>query len=181
MTGKPGKNYWQNRGDYNIRVDFDPVTTLLKGEETISYFNNSPDTLKEIIIRLYPDLYKKGISRLSHIDEKDMNNGVEIDSFKIGNEFISDFNNKEKANHAGTNLIIKPTQIILPHTKIELYVKWHYNVNIGSQVRTGRVDSSSYFIAYFFPRVSVYDDIDGWDTGVTVERRNFIMTLEILM
>lgn len=163
LTGKPGKNYWQNKGDYNIRVDFDPFTTLLKGEERISYFNNSPDTLKEFIIRLYPDLYKKGIERLSHIDEKDLNDGVEIDSFKIENEIISDFNNKEKAYHAGTNLIITPTQIILPHSNIELVIKWHYNVNTGSQVRTGRVDSTSYFIAYFFPRVAVYDDIDGWD------------------
>ncbi|HEV8084127.1 MAG TPA: M1 family metallopeptidase [Chitinophagaceae bacterium] len=163
ITGKPGKDYWQNKGDYNIQLDFDPVTILLKGKEIISYFNNSPDTLKEIIIRLYPDLYKKGIARTSHIDEKDMNDGVEIDSFKIGDEIIGDFNNKEKAYHAGTNLIIKPIQNILPHSKIELFVKWHYNVNTGSQVRTGRVDPTSYFIAYFFPRVSVYDDIDGWD------------------
>ncbi len=163
LTGKPGKNYWQNKGDYNIHVNFDPATTLLKGEEMISYFNNSPDTLHEIIIRLYPDLYKNGVARLSHIDDKDLNNGVEIDSFRIQDEIISDFNNKERAFHSGTNLIIKPKGVILPHSKIELFIKWHYNVNTGSQVRTGRVDSSSYFIAYFFPRVSVYDDIDGWD------------------
>ena len=163
IEGKPGKNYWQNRGDYSIRVSFDPVTNLLQGAETINYFNNSPDTLKEIIIRLYPDLYKKGINRLSNIDEKDLNNGVEIDSFKIEDENINDFNDSDKAYHSGTNLIIRPTQIILPHSQIELFVKWHYNVNTGSQVRTGRVDSTSFFIAYFFPRVSVYDDIDGWD------------------
>jgi hypothetical protein len=54
--GKPGKNYWQNFADYNIKVSFDPSTQLLKGSETISYENNSPDTLKEVIIRLYPDL-----------------------------------------------------------------------------------------------------------------------------
>ena len=86
IEGKPGKNYWQNRGNYSIRVSFDPVTNLLQGAETINYFNNSPDTLKEIIIRLYPDLYKKEINRLSNIDEKDLNNGVEIDSFKIEDE-----------------------------------------------------------------------------------------------
>src|SRR5665213_255524 len=71
-TGKPGKNYWENHGDYNIHVSFDPSTQLLEGKETISYENNSPDTLKEIIIRLYPDLYKKGVVRLSHIAEKDL-------------------------------------------------------------------------------------------------------------
>ncbi|MEP6582915.1 MAG: M1 family metallopeptidase [Ginsengibacter sp.] len=163
LTGKPGANYWQNEGDYDIAVDFDPATALLTGVESILYFNNSPDTLKRIIIRLYPDLYKKGVARLSNISEKDLNDGVQIDSFKIAGETIVDFDNEKKAYHSGTNLIIKPIQIIPPHSKVQLFVKWHYTVNTGSQVRTGRVDSGSYFIAYFFPRVSVYDDIDGWD------------------
>ena len=45
-----------------------------------------------------------------------------------------------------------------------MQISWHYYVNTGSPERTGMVDSGSYFIAYFFPRVAVYDDIDGWDT-----------------
>jgi hypothetical protein len=163
-TGKPGKNYWQNRGDYTIHVSFDPSSNLLSGNEIITYYNNSPDTLKELIIRLYPDLYKKGVSRLSEIDDKDLNEGVSIDSFQIGNEIISNFSNPDKAFHKNTNLIIHPEEYILPHSKVNLSVRWHYTVNAGSPVRTGMVDSGSYFIAYFFPRVSVYDDIDGWDT-----------------
>jgi Peptidase family M1 domain len=162
-SGKPGKNYWQNRGDYSINVNFDPVSNLLSGDEIITYYNNSPDKLNEMIIRLYPDLYKKGVERLTDIDEKDLNDGVSIDSFQIGNEVISDFSNAGKAYHKNTNLIIKPQDDILPHSKVRLYVRWHYTVNTGSPVRTGMVDSESYFIAYFFPRVAVYDDIDGWD------------------
>ncbi len=164
MTGKPGKDYWQSRGDYNIQVNFNPATSLLKGDEVITYFNNSPDSLKEIIIRLYPDLYKKGIHRESHVDQKDLTDGVSIDSFEVGGETISNFSNEAKAFHSGTNLIIKPADIILPHSKTKFHVQWHYTVNTGSPVRTGMVDSASYFIAYFFPRISVYDDIDGWDT-----------------
>ncbi|MGN6531199.1 MAG: M1 family metallopeptidase [Ginsengibacter sp.] len=163
-SGKPGKNYWQNKANYNIKVNFDPATQLLQGKETIHYFNNSPDTLKEIIVRLYPDLYKKGVERLSEIAEKDLNDGVQIESFKIGDESISDFNNHRKAFHNNTNLIIKPAQVILPHSTIDFAINWHYKVNTGSPVRTGMVDSTSYFIAYFFPRIAVYDDIDGWDT-----------------
>lgn len=163
-TGKPGLNYWQNRGDYNIKVTFDPETNLLSGTETISYDNNSPDSLHEMIVRLYPDLYKKGVTRLSEIEEKDLNEGVVIDSFRIGNEVISDFSNPKKAYHKNTNLIVKPNADILPKSKTELHVSWHYTVNTGSPVRTGMVDKNSYFIAYFFPRISVFDDIDGWDT-----------------
>ncbi len=163
-TGKTGKSYWQNKGDYTIHVSFDPASDLLSGNEAITYYNNSPDTLKEMIIRLYPDLYKKGVTRLTDIDEKDLNEGVTIDSFKIGNESINNFLNPHKAFHKNTNLIVHPEEYILPHSQVKLLVSWHYSVNAGSPVRTGMVDSGSYFIAYFFPRVAVYDDIDGWDT-----------------
>ena len=164
LSGKPGKNYWQNRANYNISVSFDPATQLLEGKETISYENNSPDTLKQIIIRLYPDLYKKGVERLSHIAEKDLGDGVQIESFRIGGENITDFNNHEKEFEESTLLNILPAQQVLPHSKTNFEISWHYKVNTGSHVRTGMVDSTSYFIAYFFPRISVYDDIDGWDT-----------------
>ena len=97
LSGKPGKNYWQNKGDYNIHVTFDPSSNLLTGNEIITYYNNSPDTLKNYIIRLYPDLYKKGVPRLSTIKEKDLSNGVTIDSFRIGNEIISNFTDSQKA------------------------------------------------------------------------------------
>jgi hypothetical protein len=164
MTGKPGKNYWQNRGDYTIHVNFDPVSNLLSGSETIAYLNASPDTLKQLIIRLYPDLYKKGVTRLSAIADKDLNEGVSIDSFQVGDENITGFSDPGKAFHRNTNLFVRPATPILPHSKVLLKISWHYTVNTGSPVRTGMVDSGSYFIAYFFPRVSVYDDIDGWDT-----------------
>jgi len=163
-AGKPGKNYWQNKGNYSIHVKFDPASNVLSGNEVITYYNNSPDTLKELIIRLYPDLYKKGVTRLSEIGEKDLSEGVSIDSLQIGNETINNFSDPGNAFHKNTNLIIHPGEYILPHSKVELSVRWHYTVNTGSPVRTGMVDSGSYFIAYFFPRVSVYDDIDGWDT-----------------
>ena len=163
-SGKPGKNYWQNRADYQISANFDPATQLLQGNEIINYKNNSPDTLEQIIIRLYPDLYKKGVARLSNIAEKDLGNGVQIESLRIGNENITSFSDSEKAYRAGTLLYLIPAQEIMPHSEIKFEISWHYKVNTGSPVRTGMVDSTSYFIAYFFPRISVYDDVDGWDT-----------------
>jgi len=164
--GLPGKNYWENKGNYIINVNFDPSSNKLSGEETIQYFNNSPDSLSKLIIRLYPDLYKKGVKRgalFSAISPKDETNGVQIDELIIGNETISVFDDIHKAFHDNTNLIVFPKQAVPPHTQLFIKVKWHYQVNTGSQVRTGMVDSGSYFIAYFFPRIAVYDDIDGWD------------------
>ena len=70
MDGAPGKKYWQNSSDYTINIKFDPATRLLTGTEKITYFNNSPDTLKEILFKLYPNLYKKGSPRMMKIDDK---------------------------------------------------------------------------------------------------------------
>ena len=163
-TGMPGKNYWQNKANYDIKVQFDPATQMLQGKETITYYNNSPDTLKTIIIRLYPDLYKKGVERLSDIADSDQSEGVQITSFKIGEELMENLAKNKNARHQNTNLYIKPATPLLPRTQTKLEISWNYKVNTGSPVRTGMVDSNSYFIAYFFPRVAVYDDIDGWDT-----------------
>jgi HD superfamily phosphohydrolase len=53
--------------------------------------------------------------------------------------------------------------VIPPKTQVPINIKWHYIINKGSHSRTGGVDSTTFFIAYFFPHIAVYDDIDGWD------------------
>ena len=160
--GKPGPNYWQNYGDYSLKISFDPQSRLLTGSETISYSNNSPDILQKVVIHLYPNFYKKGLMRNYAIDLSDENDGVTIDQLLVGNEKI-DVNNAAKASLTGTNLTIYPSEKILPDSKTAFTISWHYTVNKGSHVRTGEVDSNSFFLAYTFPRIAVYDDIDGWD------------------
>lgn len=181
MDGKPGKNYWQNRGDYDLNISFNPKTLLLSGEGTITYYNNSPDALRKLIFHLFPDYYKRGAFRNYPVDEKDENDGVTIELLEVaGQSMIGKSNPNAKAKGdsindklapfadnpqlaEGTNLIISLKEQLLPHTKITVHVKWHYTLNSGSQNRTGQVDSTSFFVAYFFPRIAVYDDIDGWD------------------
>ena len=53
MDGQPGKNYWQNRGRYNITITAMPPDRTIKGTETIVYINNSPDTLRTPVIKLF--------------------------------------------------------------------------------------------------------------------------------
>src|SRR6187455_612384 len=61
--GKPGKNYWQNHGRYNITVTAKPPHNIIQGEESIVYFNNSPDTLKNPVIKLFLNIHKPGAPR----------------------------------------------------------------------------------------------------------------------
>ncbi|MFI5172176.1 MAG: M1 family metallopeptidase [Chitinophagales bacterium] len=157
MSGTPGKNYWQNSAAYDLKIKFNPKTRILEGNETITYFNNSPDTLDRLIIQIFPDFYKTGTFREYEIDRVDENEGVTIKSISIDNS--TDI----QGYHDQTNYIALPPKFIDPHSKSIVKIEWTYKVNAGSPVRTGQVDPTTFFMAYSFPRIAVYDDIDGWN------------------
>jgi hypothetical protein len=157
-SGKPGKKYWQNTANYDLKVNFNPVSRLVSGNAEITYVNNSPDTLKQIWFKLYPNLYKKGVQTKSRIASSDQGDGILLSGLKIGEQsmdtsaFVIDGTNM----HANINPLA-------PGTSLKINVNYAYILNKGSHTRTGQVDEGSAFIAYFFPRVAVYDDIDGWN------------------
>ncbi|WP_448701937.1 M1 family metallopeptidase [Mucilaginibacter sp. AW1-3] len=158
LNGAPGKNYWQNTADYSIKVNFDPRTRNLSGTVSIDYTNNSPDTLKQLWFKLYPNFYKKGVMRNYRVDAADMNDGVQIQKMTINNAS----QNVEDINMDATNMSVNITPL-LSKQKLHVDISYSYKLNRASHVRTGQVDSGSYFVAYFFPRIAVYDDIDGWN------------------
>jgi hypothetical protein len=157
--GRPGKNYWQNAAAYNIDVRFDPGSRLVSGKVNIDYANQSPDTLRSIHFKLYPNLYKAGAIRDIAIVPEDVSEGLIIDSFSI-NEVATD---PARINVNGTNAVLARQQV-LPGQHIQFRIHYHYILNKGSHIRTGEIEPNAAFIAYFFPRVAVYDDVDGWNT-----------------
>ncbi len=160
--GKPGKNYWQNFAEYNLKIKFNPKSRLVEGSETIIYYNNSPDTLDKLIIRNYPDFFRRGVLRAYGIEIEDESEGLTLEKLIVNTENFDVTKNSNKFSRSGTNATVKCNPI-LPHQKSKLEIQWHYTLNKGSHVRTGQVDDGSYFIAYSFPRIAVYDDVDGWD------------------
>jgi len=158
LTGAPGKAYWQNGAGYRIQIAFAPETRLLSGTVSIDYQNNSPDTLKQVVFKLYPNLYQQQAMRNSPVAAGDLTTGVDIQSFSLNNKTID----AKKLVIRGTNMYIKGVAV-LPGTKTHFDIKYNYTLNKGSFIRTGQVDSGAYMIAYFFPRIAVYDDLDGWN------------------
>lgn len=156
--GRPGKNYWQNSAEYKIQASFDPETRLVTGVVNIEYINNSPDTLKQVWFKLYPNLYKKGSPRDSRIAPEDVSDGVSIDSLWVNGTWLQ----PRQIRIDGTNMMING-QILAPAQRTPFKIKYHYTLNKGSHRRTGEVEPSAAFVAYFFPRIAVYDDIDGWN------------------
>ncbi|MCD4696202.1 MAG: M1 family metallopeptidase [Bacteroidales bacterium] len=163
VTGKPGTNYWQNNADYKIDVSFDPKTRLLKGQETISYFNNSPDTLNYLLIHLFADLYKKESIRDFVVFPQDQHDGIKITSITVNKGRIDWQPESENVIFEDTYAWIQLLHPLVPESQNEIKISWSYTLNLTSHMRTGQVDSSGFFIAYWFPRIGVYDDIQGWN------------------
>lgn len=168
LTGLPGKNYWQNTAHYKIDVNFDPVTLLVSGTESIEYINNSPDTLHNVAFKLYPNLYKKGVPRDMSIAPEDLTDGVQLKNVYFNTNPLDSL----AIRINGTNMNLRKTEI-LPGAMATFKLDFSYTLNRGSHIRTGAVDESSAFIAYFFPRISVYDDIDGWNRNPYLGSQEF--------
>lgn len=160
-NGKPGVNYWVNKSNYNIDVVLDPVSGIVNGNEVIKYSNNSPDSLQKIVIRLYMDLYKSGNQRNVIISSEDINQGVKLKKITIDGKERSLIS--KDILREGTNLIIHLDEALEPLNNIDLEIAWSYKIPKVSKIRTGVYNSTSYFVSLWYPQVSVYDDIDGWD------------------
>jgi hypothetical protein len=173
MNGTPGPAYWQNNATYEIDVEFNPATQLLYGKEDIVYTNHSPDTLHELLFHLYPNLYKSGVPRDYDAESADLHNGMNIKTVIINNKELPFDPSYRKMFIYNTLLAIHPDQPVLPGDSVQIGITWDYPVNKGSHLRTGRVDTSSWFIAYFYPRLCVYDDIDGWDYSQYTGEKEF--------
>lgn len=177
VNGSPGKNYWQNRSDYLIKADLNPLTKILNGTAYITYFNESPDTLDEIVLRLYPDFYKKGTARDWQIDSLALTNGIEIKKLTLRDKVIDLSDTNKNVNRYITNLIIKLDEPVAPDDEVEISAEYKTKIPDKFRLRMGAYEDTSFFVAYWYPQISVYDDVYGWDklnyTGTTEMYNDF--------
>ncbi len=162
LDGNPGTNYWQNEADYDIHARLDVMRSWLSGKASIAYKNNSPDTLDKIVIRLHPNITKVGASRAFSMKPDDVGEGAQITQLKIDGNIV-DLGDRKRFKIQDTNASINLLELLLPQSLVSIEIEWNYHIPERWQLRTGKGDSSSYFIAYWYPQISVYDDIHGWD------------------
>ena len=163
--GNPGPNYWQNGADYDMHIRFDPVSGELSGSETITYRNESPDSLRSLVLKLMPNLFKRGSARDGGIAPEDAGEGVTLTAVTLNGETLDPAPGGGQVNHYMNGNIVVVRGPVAPDSTTTLSIEWHQVVNRGSHGRSGGVDSTSWFNAYFFPRIAVRDDIDGWDSS----------------
>ena len=165
--GKPGKNYWQNHGKYTMEIAVDAKTKLVSGTETIIYENNSNDTLRNLVIRFVNNLHKPSAPRSGTVNDDFLSAGLTITSLKIDDAVY-----KEDARNWGTVGNVKMKKPLPPHSKITINIDWNYPLSKESG-REGQIDETTFFVAYSYPRVSVFDDYNAWDRLPHTDRQEF--------
>jgi hypothetical protein len=170
--GQPGPSYWQNRADYKIEASLDTAENLVKGSEVITYKNNSPDAMNFLWLQLDQNIYRKD-SRAQATTlvsggrwaNRAFTKGDELNSVDV---VMNGITTKAKYIVSDTRM-----QVWLPKTLpaksgiVQLKVNYAFSVPQYGTDRMGRLDTKNgwiYEIAQWYPRMCVYDDIEGWNT-----------------
>ena len=163
LDGKPGQNYWQNKSVYKITAELLPDSSYLVGEEEITYYNNSPDSLRQIIIRLYQDIYKVGAVRDWYFGQAGLNDGVKLNYIVINEDTLDTSPRSNDIRRGSTNLAVYPKEKIAPNSITKLRIGWEFEISEKRPIRMGNYGNGNFYVAYWYPQIAVYDDIDGWD------------------
>ncbi|MEO8720281.1 MAG: M1 family metallopeptidase [Ginsengibacter sp.] len=165
-NGAPGPNYWQNRADYTLQATIDTVGNTLTGTETISYTNNSPDALSSLWLQLDQNTYRKD-ARSNFYSSR--SGGGHTEGYQFESVAIESGGKTIKATYIidDTRMQIRLANHLSSKEKIKIHIKYQYSIpgNFG-----GRTDFFStkngkiYEIAQWYPRMCVYDDLNGWST-----------------
>lgn len=171
-SGEPGPKYWQNRADYKINCTLDTITHKVSGEVEITYTNNSPDNLKFLWLQLDQNIYKQS-SRGSATTTQ--TGGRWANAKFTEGEVIKSISVDGGGKKTTPKYMISDTrmQVWLPQPlnasgdKIKLNIAFEFTVPEYGTDRMGQLKTKNgivYEIAQWFPRMAVYDDIQGWNT-----------------
>lgn len=190
-SGAPGNHYYQQKADYKISITLDDDKQIIRGEETITYTNNSPDNLEYLWLQLDQNIYKKDAD--NHFIEvekmedfrsiRDVERKLQVFDGGYNIESVSAVSG-EKMKYAinKTMMRIDPAKPLGPKQSISFKIKWWYNIN--DRMKVGGRSGYEYFekdknylytIAQFFPRMCVYNDVEGWQNKQFLGRGEFTL------
>jgi hypothetical protein len=191
-SGAPGPKYYQQQADYVMDIILDDRGKKLMGQETITYHNNSPDVLEYLWVQLDQNMRAKDsktpLIQSSGTQPADMASSFVNQHMSEG--FDGGFNIEEVKGSNGSNLeyMINRTMMrvempnnLNPGDKFEFSIKWWYNINdhVNGRGRSGYEEfedgNRAYVIAQFFPRMAVYNDVEGWQNSQFWGRDEFAL------
>jgi hypothetical protein len=161
LEGKPGPNYWTQWSEYEMDLKLDTENKTLIGSATITYYNNSPDTLRAIAFELAQNLHKEGSVRLEPVE---ITGGTNVSRVALeGTELEMVNRNRPGYYVQGTNMIVILPEPLLPNDSRSIEIDWDFKIpQRGAGARMGWSQDNLFYLAYYYPHVRVYDDLEGW-------------------
>jgi len=191
-SGAPGSMYWQQKADYVIHAEIDEVNQILKGSETITYTNNSPDELRYLWLQLDENEHADNAEN-KIFDESTLNARMSVDQLKsfvpekkgFGVNILKVTDASNKALTYSINYTMMRIELPLglkPGGKFVFNIDWNYKIS-DRMVEGGRGgleyfqkdDNYLYTIAQWFPRMAVYSDFQGWQNKQFTGRGEFAL------
>ena len=172
-TGEPNIGYWQNRVDYQVNVSLDDVKNEISGSVTITYKNNSPHALPFLWLQLDQNFFKKdsrgqarmpvgGNSRYGDA-ASNFNGGYKISAVKLDSE-----NNNADYIVDDTRMQIKlPKPVKAAGGMVKIKIDYSFVLPDYGADRCGILKTKNgniFAVAQWYPRMCVFDDIQGWNT-----------------
>ncbi|MBL8424237.1 MAG: M1 family metallopeptidase [Candidatus Accumulibacter phosphatis] len=175
--GRPGPNYWQNHAEHRIRVSLNPPSRRVQGEQEIVYTNHSPEPLTRLVFRVYMNAHQPEAIRDQPGNAKFLTDGITVEDFSIDGKTLP-WNDPANAlaiyNYRGSTIhAMQLATPIPPKGSIRIHMRWHYYLVADKGWKEGATDDTTYFLAYFFPRVTNYSDYNGWDMAPFSMGREF--------
>lgn len=192
-AGAPGKEYWQQQADYVITAELNDQTQSITGEERITYYNNSPDNLEYLWVQLDQNRRAKdsntplitGSSMMDSISGKDLQSKINDFDFDGGHKiaFVKDASgNPLKYQINQTMMRVNLPEPLKAGNKIVFSIGWSFNIQdrMTQGGRSGyeyfpKDDNYAYTIAQWFPRMAVYNDVEGWQNKQFLGRGEFAL------
>jgi len=168
-SGAPGKDYWQNRADYEIHVTLDEKEKSISGNLQITYTNNSPEALHFVWLQLDQNKFtpdSRGTITTTNGGRwvGDTGGGYQIDSVKA---VIGNGNQLAQTIISDTRMQLRFNDPIESDGgKAEISLNFTYKIPEYGADRMGRIESKKgwiYEMAQWYPRMAVFDDIKGWN------------------
>ena len=171
QTGEPGPNYWQQWTRYEIRATLTPDAKRLSGNQRVVYYNRSPDTLGFLYLHLYQNLHAPGVPRN---EPAEVTGGVQLESVAANGQALAAAPPGRPGYRVdGTVMRLTPARPVAPKDSILLEIAWRFQVPQQSAGRMGWNGDNLFFIAYWYPRVAVYDDVVGWQADPYLSSAEF--------
>ena len=171
-SGEPGPRYWQNRADYSIQCRLDTATHSITGELIVTYTNNSNDALRFVWLQLDQNIYKIDSRASATTTEAGGRwaNGGFTDGYQISGlqiESMGAWSAPSQQSITDTRMQVWLKSPLAKGEKLRLKMSYQFAIPEYGTDRMGRLLTKNgwvYEIAQWFPRMCVYDDLQGWNT-----------------